>query len=1309
MSLGAKSSNSSTQQVLNGIPINNATYGTAIPLVYGTNRVPMMLLQYLNFQAVQGKSSGSKGGSSGSGTYTYSASCVFGLCEGPITEIQTVWQDKDVTTLAALGLTLFTGEGGQAPWTYLVENYPAQAVPYDHTCYTAVANLSLGGSASMPNYTFQITGLLPYTLHAGQIQFDAEPSAILLDYCTDPNHGANFPYLNTALLQDPGVLSYKSYCIAMSFFVSPYEATQRSANDFIKEMLQQTNSNCVWSAGLLNIIPYADTSVTGNGRTYTPNLEPIYEFFDDDFLPSTGGNSGANDPVTVTRTPTADIYNVVRVEYADASNAYNTAIAEASDARDIALNGVRVMATISLHAITNALLARQIAQLIMQRQLYIRNTFVFSVRSDYCLLEPMDLVSINDTNLGIVDKLVRITEVDDDENDILTLTAEDVLVGSASAPLYNWESAQGYAANFAVAPAMVAPPVIFTTPPALATTNGGYELCIATGPATGDSWGGCDVYMSADGVTYIPAGQIAGAARYGLLTAPLPAVTDPDTTSTLAIAFENNFPPDQEITSGSASDFANLRTLMYVDGEIVAYETATLVGTGAYDIVGLRRGQYGSSSAVIHPTGSQWARIDDALFRVAFDPGMVGQTLHFKFCSWNAVGRNTQLQSAVIDYTHTLEMGNGQIDALTLVGVGATVVGTSAYKSAQTNTWDSYVYSTDSYSNGCSVSAYPGGADANSAVMIGLTQNPLATALGTAYVNLQYAFYAAASGSLQIYEGGAPVVTLGTYTTSTLLNIVYDGKHVAYYVNGALVRSVPVTGLTLFMQVCFYNPNNSVYGMDFSQSAAAVTAFTLVALSTNVACAGTKALGNALGAVGWGNRNFQTKESYTGGAFMSASINPNLGAQYIGFSTAPAVNAGGGALLSAGWYPHPDVGQSHIFFAGAQVSNDPVAPAAGDVFTITYDNFNFRWYKNSTLMFTQFSQNAGPLFLFGDSYEPNLGFVNIAIGPYSPSTPAQFIARGLCTVSNSLAGKTGGTDVWTEGDVHSIMAYTTCNVIWKPNDTTGLLMGGLTAAIQPAPNYTGITYALYAAAGTVQIYESGTFVASYGAYSTADRFTITYDGSTVTYAQNGNTLRTVAVSGLTLYASLAFYSPGTGCNSLDFGPGSTVPVLDTPQIGSQAATEVINSTTAGTNEVTASNNLGGTYLGVDYQAIVGFPGNAVGIISVPAQVEDCLVTIFVSFAAVNYDSAGQVTNPSPFVSGFGLGFAQTGNNIVPDFAWGLPGWTTASVPFSQYSVSKSFSMNAGSAATGFLYGYYNNDVVGVAFESMSFRAEVIKR
>lgn len=1223
--LTGKRASAVTPTQLNSINVDQSRYGDPVPLVYGVQRIPMTLLWYGAFSSTAQYSGGSgKGGRGPPSSYAYTASCVMGLCEGPIVTIKQVWKDKDLTTLATEGLTLFLGAGGQTAWPYLTSKFPAQAVPYDHTAYVAEANLSLGSSAALPNYTFEVEGFLslpgtPITFTAGiavngttatisgtspiadgqwDITFsdnesrtctvattsgvthvswdstlglinavtasaiaggyDAEPTAVLLDYCTDANHGAGFNNVSSTI-QGVGATTWQTYCYANGLFFSPWEDTQRPATEFVKDLFEMTNSNSVMSAGTLYVTPYGDSAISGNGRTFTPNLTPLFTFTDDDFM---ANNQGTNsDPVVMTRKPLTETYNVVRVEFLDRGNSYNVALAEWTDPLDMAVNGIRVMPTKTFHGICDARVAGAVAALIGQRQLYIRNSYQFTVRADYSCLEPMDLVAISDTNLGVTNKLLRITETEDDQNDIFTITAEEMFVGTATAPKYNFQSAQGYAANFAAEPFSVATPLIFSAPAPLVSAAGGYEIWVAAassgltyGGSTAGDYGGCYVFGSMDGTTYSALGQISGLARYGTISSGVTATATSINVTLLATSAAEGL----QMISASASDYTNNRALVYVDGEIIGFETATLIGTGQYTLSPISRGLFGTGPSLgvglAHSSGASWARLDEAIFKFPIDPGMIGKTVDLKLCAFNSLGRSTQPQSEATAYGYLITTPNSQPGTLTFVGSGVVVNGTSAFKSAATTAWDSSCWSTVSYSAGCSASCYSATPTAANGLMLGLTTNPSAS---NSYSNLNYAIQLA-SGNAYIYESGGLAISLGAITSSTLANIVYDGKHIAYYLNGVLVRSVPVTGLTLFMQICFFDNNATAYGIDFTASGTAVTPFTLIPMANTVACAGTKVVSNTLGTNGWGTKNFQSKESYSNGAICSASVSPLGDAQLFGFSTAPAAGAAGGyGPILAGWFPHGVLSDCEILFNGANLGVFGAYVSTSEVLTIAYDNFNFYWYRNNTLILQVPYPNAGPLYLFGDFYEPTLGFSNINIAPYSAATPQQFISRGNCVVSDTNVAKSGGSNAW-DSDAYSINGFPTCHVVFKPNSTAVNVMVGLVNGAPPAsPNLAGLNYALYCeGGGALKIYESGTFIGTYGTYLTSDYLAITYDGTTLVYSKNGITLLTRTGSVGPLFADVMIFEPGAGINSLEFGPSATIPILDTAQVGANAATDV---------------------------------------------------------------------------------------------------------------------------------------------------------
>jgi Putative phage tail protein len=1220
---GGGATQSMTPQRYNGIQISSSASGGCIPLLYGRQRLPFNLIWYGAFSSTANSSSGGKGGGgSQPSSYTYSASFACAICEGPITNIYQVWNDKDLTSLANLGFTLFTGTSGQAIWSYLTTNFPSQAIPYDHICYVAAQGYKLGDSASMPNITFEVGGFLGLSgtsitftagLALGAISatltsatlangiwnitfsdfevrscqvtgtavtwsgglitscttagfaggvYDADPSAVVVDYLTDPNHGVTFPAGSIATLT--GANSYQSYCLALGLTMSPYETTQRAASDFLKEILQITNSDAVWSAGTLKILPYCDAPVTGNGTSFTPNLTPEFIFTDDDFL----------DIPEVTRIPIADTYNHVRVEFLDRSNSYNTSVAEASDLGNIAQTGERVMDTLSFHELTNSTSARMVAQLVLQTSLYERNTIKFKVRADYSLLEPMDYIGITDISLGYVDQVFRITKITDDDKDEIEIEAMEIPGTVRTSPFYNWSSVQGYNANFAEAPGSVQAPAFLEVAGLLVSASGGRQLWMTVGGPNNDAaWGGAQVYMSFDNVTYEPIGIVTGPGRYGTISSNVAAiVTVPDTTTTMGVALNNAL---EVLGSGSATAAQDNQMLIAVGSgstvEIMSYETATLVTAGNYNLTTLYRGLYGTNIQT-HSSGAQFMRLDGNVLAIDINPGWMGQTLYFKFCSFNTAGRATELLSAVTDYPYTLGQSTtayNSVSTSTFLTGGTAVVysPTTAFKmTTGASAWDSSVYSVQGYTNGSTAECYA--SQTTAAVMLGLTTNPTASNNET---NLEYAWYMVAGGSLAIYESGVNVGSFGTYTTSDLLAIVYDGKHVAYYHNAVLIRSVPIANQTFYMQLCFYTPGGSVYGMSYDSIATAVTPFTLEPLTTAVAAAGTTVIPNNQIATGaWGSRCFQSVESYNAGCQVSFRMGTQCNEQALGLSAAPAAgDTTGYRNFTAGFLLDGAASNVQILFNAANLGSAGSTPLSTDVFTLTYDNFTFRWWRNGTLIEQQYFPNAGSLYLFGDIYDTNAAFPgerfqNISFGPYGQLSPNPFVATNFCITQDSSAYKLStGTSGW-DSAVYSLNAYSTCHVQFKCTTPALRVMVGLCQVPTASNSETNLAYAWYCDLGDWQIYESGTLVGTISTSAVAtDLVAITYDGSDIRYYLNSTLERTVAVSGLVLFASSSFYDPGATINLLEFGPSVVLDTQPTATLDAYAATSVSSVFTAG--------------------------------------------------------------------------------------------------------------------------------------------------
>lgn len=639
---GSKGGLNTTGTMALGLQIQTSAYGLPMPIIYGTTRVPGNLIWYGDFTPIAHTTTSSAGGGGGKGggggdstntDYTYTAGIAIAICEGPIYGVKGVFVDKSYYNVGDL-FTYFNGTYPQAPWNYLSTYHPDQAISYQGIAYVAAPAYDLGSNTSLPNHNYVVTGRLPFNVAGGVI--DTNPRDIVVDFLTNPNYGAGFPYQNIGNLD-----AYSNYCLAQGILLSPAYSTQQDASSTLNTLMQLTNSAIYFSEDVLKITPYGDQTVTGNGVTFVPNLAPIYDLTDDHFLFDSG-----EDPVRASRNTVDDAYNRAQLEFLNRNNSYNVETAEAKDQANIDTFGLRTMGLITAHEIADPNVASMVVNLIMQRSLYIRNTYEFRLPWNFCLLEPTDIVTITDAAIGLVRWPVRITSVEENDDGTLTLQAEDAPEGVASSALIPLPASVGYSANYNAAPNNTNAPVIFEAPDLL-TVNGLEVWIAASGDAT---WSGCQVWVSEDGNTYRQIGAVVNSARQGVLSAPLLAALDPDTTHTLAVDLTQS---RGQMSGGTQADVDGLNTLCYVDGELVAYRDATLTAQYQYGLQYLRRGVYGTAIKD-HAAGTQFARLDGAVFKYPFGAEKIGSTLYVKLPAVNQFGGGLQALADVPAFQYTI-------------------------------------------------------------------------------------------------------------------------------------------------------------------------------------------------------------------------------------------------------------------------------------------------------------------------------------------------------------------------------------------------------------------------------------------------------------------------------------------------------------------------------------------------------------------------------------------------------------------------------------------------------------------------------
>lgn len=415
-----------------------------VPLVWGKTRVAGRLIWI---------------GVTTAGTTT-TWKVLYALCEGPITGVETTRFGAALahvyaTTGFYTATTLTGTRPTQTAWASLPSPYD---LGYPGVAQVGITTTNPAFAESYINRCLFITKALRHG-SGDAVNGDADPALVISDLITNTDYGAATKLIDgttravsvvTATGQDgTAASSYERWVKAAGMWLSPAIVEQRAAVDILREILDSTNADAVWSDGKIKIIPYADEALTGNSVTYTP-VTTIQYALDvantDDFIAE-----GEDDPITVTRIPDADVKNVWPVEYldreagsVDPAKSYDPSVVEDPDPVDVLIRGEKRAATTQLHMICKRDVALRVSRILAQRAVYVRTKYRFRLPWRFCLLEPMDLVSLTDANLGISGKVVRIVSIEEDGDTLeLDVEAEEWPFGIASATAYTVQTSEG--------------------------------------------------------------------------------------------------------------------------------------------------------------------------------------------------------------------------------------------------------------------------------------------------------------------------------------------------------------------------------------------------------------------------------------------------------------------------------------------------------------------------------------------------------------------------------------------------------------------------------------------------------------------------------------------------------------------------------------------------------------------------------------------------------------------------------------------------------------------------------------------------
>lgn len=508
------------------------------------------------------------------------------------------------------------------------------AMGYSGIAWAGAPNYALGQSPSLQNFNWEVFGFFSDSVPD---QIDADPSLVIADFLTNAKYGADFP---SAKLGD--LTNYQNYCLAQGLLVSFKLDTQSPANSILADLAICTNSEWARVDGKLNLVPYGDTALTGNGKTYTPPASPEYDLTDDDFIRVKG-----QDPVQLDRKRPVDANNWIQLSFTNRSIQYNEDTVEYKNEVFINKFRLRPMPTsgISNDYFADASAAQTSVNLQGQRELVL-NVYTFTLDARYILLDCMDIVSLTTSYPPLEGQWVRIKQITENSDYSLTVVAEEYLGGTGTSAVNTFQTNNGYNTNFNIAPGNVNAPIIFSAPVQIATNTGLEEWITVSGGSV--NYGGCQVWASSDDENYKQmAPQVNGTARQGIV------ISDSGTSVMVDMTMSNS-----QLLSGNPIDAELANTLCIATNgtniELFSYQTA-LLGTTAfnYTLSGLSRGLYGTTQ-MTWSDGVSFGRLDSQTFILPYNENQIDQQIYLKFLAFNIYGGGQQALQDVSPYIHTV-------------------------------------------------------------------------------------------------------------------------------------------------------------------------------------------------------------------------------------------------------------------------------------------------------------------------------------------------------------------------------------------------------------------------------------------------------------------------------------------------------------------------------------------------------------------------------------------------------------------------------------------------------------------------------
>lgn len=366
------------------------------------------------------------------------------FCEGQIFGALGAWSDgytnlKDYGAIANEGIFLAPGTptgGGRPTW------FPVPDATFADF-YSDVAVLYIASLGTADRKTTNISLEIINGVGVTDTVPDENPADTAIYLLTDTRGGAGWPLgrVDTTGTLAVGVASsYRNYCTANGLLMSWVWDTQAPAMEYLGLLLAATNSDAVWTGGMLKFFPRSDQAITANGATYTPNLTPVFNLTQDDIV----------GVVEVTSRRSGQLaFNDYPVEYTDRAGGYVRIVVDDPDMADIDKRGTVKAGTVALPQIIAPATAIMLSRIFAQRSLKVRNTYKFRLPHRFMLLDPCDIVTLTDSVSGLSAQPVRITAIEEDQamDGQFLFEAEDFPGSVHAAAQYTPQAGDGFRPN----------------------------------------------------------------------------------------------------------------------------------------------------------------------------------------------------------------------------------------------------------------------------------------------------------------------------------------------------------------------------------------------------------------------------------------------------------------------------------------------------------------------------------------------------------------------------------------------------------------------------------------------------------------------------------------------------------------------------------------------------------------------------------------------------------------------------------------------------------------------------------------------